>query len=294
MLVRKWLLRSVIVALMLALSLGPLRASPECRFGGRGALLSAVPLAASASGDRLLLPVGLGASALCAHVIAHLAQRLSTVRLAAPALLGLVLIHLVLAPLALPIRVDGVGQLARLARRLERAMPLTPEVQQKTVVVVNAPADVLLSYAQLARAARREPRPKHLYWLATASSPLQVQRVSKTTLRLVPREGFLFSPPERHYRARWLPLQQGERVELSQMTAIVRERTNDGRPQSVDFEFNRPLEDRSYHFMIYRDGTLVPWRLPAVGAARRFPAQHLLGEMFPGPRSASGRVVAQQ
>jgi hypothetical protein len=248
-------------------------------------LLSALPLTASATGDRLLLPVGLGASALCAHAVAWLAaQRMGVLRPAA--VLGVAFlcgIHLVQAPLLLPLRVATVGALGDALARADAAIPAGPDVREQTVVVVNAPIDVLLSYAQVARARRGQPRPRHLYWLATASSPLAVTRTSPTTLSARLEAGWLYTAPERHYRAPWLALALNQTVSLGELTATVRELTDDGRPARVEFRLDDALESKRYVFLYYDGKTLSPWRLPAIGEGRRFPAEGLFTLLYGDP-----------
>lgn len=43
--------------------------------------------------------------------------------------------------------------------------------------------------------------------------------------------------------------------------------TDDGRPKTVDFTFERELEDASLRWVRYEDGDFVPFDLPEVGEA---------------------------
>lgn len=272
------------VLLMIVIASPTLRDKPEARFWATGLLLAAAPLTTSAAGDRLLLPVGIGASALTAQIIASLASSLGARDLRSSTrgravnwahLSSLLLANVVIAPLALPLRTVTTDQLGRAVARADQAIPATPDVTEKTVVVVNAPVDILLSYIQLSRARRQIPRPRNLYWLATASSDFEIERTAANGLRLTKVQGLLYSLPERHYRASWLPLHLGEEVELSEMRARIRDVTQDGRPRVVDFTFREPLEASRYLFLTWRGGELVPFHLPKSSEIRSFPAETL-------------------
>jgi hypothetical protein len=275
------------VLVMAALCYRPLRADPVCRFWGAGLLLSAAPLTTSAAGDRLLFPVSLGAAALTAHVIASLLTELkkhtapTSARLISKlALAGLVLAHAVLAPLALPLRTRATALLGEAADRADRSIPAGASISDKTVIVANAPVDVVLSYIQLSRARRGTPRPKHLYWLATASSPFTLERTAASTLRLEKPAGLLASLTERHYRASWLPLARGAEVLLGEMRARVVDTTSDGKPRVVDFEFREPLDSERYVFLQWTGKALAPLELPGRAERRHFGTEDLFKVMF--------------
>ena len=104
------------------------------------------------------------------------------------------------------------------------------------MIVLNAPADLLVSYSR-SRARRAVSRAlSHLYWLATASSDLRIERIDDHSLRVQPERGFLWSAPERHYRGDARALRPGTQVPLSQMTAQMTAQTPDGRPAATEFQ----------------------------------------------------------
>jgi hypothetical protein len=139
--------------------------------------------------------------------------------------------------------------------------------------VLNAPVNVMLSYLQVARAARHVPRPAHLYWLSSSSSETRVTRIDQRTLRVEQARGFLLRPEETHYRADVRGLRPGKGVALSEMQVRIVATLPDARPKSADFSFAEPLESSRYLFRLYQDGQLVPWQLPAVGGSVVLPAQ---------------------
>jgi hypothetical protein len=250
-----------------------LRRDAHARFWALGMLLSAVPVSASVPGERLLLALGVGGAALLARLLAALWE---TRRLASPArriaTYALLVLHLLAAPFGLPVRAYAMEPLARAMDRLDASLPRSPAVREQSVIILNAPIDVMASYLQVARAARGVPRPAHLYWLSSSSSEVRVTRRDARTLRVEQARGFLLRPEETFYRADAGTLRQAAQVTLSGMQARIVHALPDARPQGVDFAFAEALESPRYLFRIYRDGELVPWQLPAAGGGVTLPA----------------------
>jgi hypothetical protein len=261
----------------------------HARFWATGMLLASVPVSASLPGERLLLAVGFGAAPLLARLLLAAVEnaqsspmRTDEQRPAGGAgaaferhALGLLAgLHLLVAPVGLPIRsYFSFAPLAKACDRLDRGLPRTPDVRDKTAIVLNAPVDVMISYLQAARALRDVPRPEHLYWLFSASSPTRVTRRDAHTLRVTQQAGFLHRPEETHYRADLRGLAPGSRVLLPELAASVVDVMPDGRPHQVDFRFEAPLEASRYLFRSFESGELRSWQLPAPGAGSDFPAQ---------------------
>ncbi|MFW5924720.1 MAG: hypothetical protein ACOCV4_01065 [Myxococcota bacterium] len=273
----------VTAAGVLALSVRLLRQEPTARFWATGMVLAAVPVAASVPGERLLLGVGVGGSAFMALLLVALAQqvreRIARHRLARAGLIGLVGVHLVLAPALLPLRARSMAILGGALREADRSLPSDSGVEDATVVIVQAPVDVFASYIQVRRAQEATPRPAHLSWLATASSPLTITRAAPRVLRLAPDAGFLYAPPEQHYRSPTAAFHPGQRIPMPGFSAVVRRVTPDGRPRTVDFRFDDPLDAPDLLLRVWDDGAYVPFDPPPVGASIRLPARDLFGTL---------------
>jgi hypothetical protein len=266
------------LALLGWLALPLLRRDRHARFWSLGMLLAAVPMSASLPGERLLLCLGIGGSQLIALLIfpepaESQGPALSFLSLRKLCVAGLAFAHLVVAPLALPVRASAMGAVASVVDRMDTSVPSGPDITDKTLVVANAPFDVAVSYLQVMRASRGVPRPRHVHWLASASSEIVVTRTAERTLRVTLARGFLRRPEETHYRSDVSGLGVGARVSLAEFDARVVGLTPDGRPQTVDFTFSNRLDSTRYVFMCYLQGVLVPWRLPTLGASERFAAQ---------------------
>ncbi|MFI5308575.1 MAG: hypothetical protein ACHQ53_14545, partial [Polyangiales bacterium] len=269
-----------------------LREDDEARFWGLGMVLSGCAVAASVPGARLLLVPGLGGAALLAKLIVKLLPSSTEPRRswAAPLLLVIVLLHAVISPVVLLVYASSTRVLSGAIARAQRGIPRGPEIRGRTVVVVNAPFDVLLSYVQVEREVERVPRPEHLYWLATASSELTLTTVDASSVRVRPARGFLLTAPERHYRGDPAALSTGASVSLSQMRVRVLETTADGRPAAAEFAFSEPLASPRYLFLRYDHGELVPFELPPPGSSARFPREDFFATLTEQALSGVGSL----
>lgn len=254
---------TVVVVSWLLLPL--LRADRTSRFWASGMLLAALPLASTFPSDRLLLFIGVGGMALLARLVHGL---VTAVQQGAPPwslrsalTLGLLGMHGIVAPVLLPVRAAQMELFGLAHDRAAADLPTDASIAARTVVVVAAPVVLFANYIQAEREYLGIPRPRHLYLLADASSPLEVTRSGPMRLTIRPREGFLYTPLERHYRqheAGVLPA--GTEIQLSAMSARVLRSRADGRPEAVEFSFEGPPDE--YLFVIWKDGRYVPFELP--------------------------------
>ena len=251
----------------------------QARFWAAGGLLALLPLAASFPSDRLLLLAGIGAMGVLAHVFEPLVARLGGASGGVSSLggrdrvvLAFLLLHGLGAPFLLAFRSAQMEFLGRAADRTIAGIPSDPSVREETVVVVASPFLLLTSYIQAERALTGVPRPRHLYVLASASSPVEVERTGPSVLRVRPESGFLYTPNERHYRGNTASLPAGAMVELDAMRARCARVRSDGRPAEVEFTFTDPGRTR---FLAWKDGTFVPFVLPAVGERVTLPEEDI-------------------
>lgn len=285
-----WAFSSVAVLGAAACAFWPLlRRDRIARFWLVGMVLALVPVTASFPSDRLLLFATVGAMGLLARVTAPLIERSAWRALGAPAAALAIFfggVHLLLAPLCLPLRAAQMQLVGRTLEIATRSFDQIPELERRTVIIVNAPLDALASYIQAERAFRRVPRPQHLYWLTTAASSLQITRPDPTSLLVERSAGFLSTMLERHYRHRPETLKRGEQVQLRPLTATVVSVTADAKPAAVSFRFAEPLESSSYVFLIWKDGRYEPLALDTLTSPLRLPAEDI-GRIL--ARTALGR-----
>jgi hypothetical protein len=273
------ILSIVTVAVVLWLAWPVLRSDTQSRFWALGTVLAAVPVSASVPGERLLLVISVGASPLVARILFPLFDRSRSTaarRVASPrhlCLFALLAIHLCLASLLLPVRAYSMNLLGQAVDRADQSIPMTDAIRQQSVVIVTTPFVVMASYLQVMRESRRQPRPKHLYWLSTASSTVQIKRVAERTLQITPRSGFIYTPLEKHYRGNARKLAKGKTVELSEMIVRITETTRDGRPRSASFTFREPLNSECYRFVVWSNGRYRRFAIPELGTGVALP-QH--------------------
>jgi hypothetical protein len=251
---------------------------PVARFWTLGLLLATVPVTATFPMDRLLVFTGVGAMALVAQLLGNALQggdaagpaRRRVLQISA---IVLVVVHLVVAPLALPLRALSVRLLNAWTARATGAIPEGDAVRGKTLVVLRAPADGSVGYMLVERTARGVPRPAGLRLLASGLASVQVSRLDERTLRVRPAHGFCSTEGERMVRGLSRPFRVGDEVSLANMQALVTGVNAEGRAVEAVFRFDRPLEDPSLLWFSWQGAGLVPYSPPAVGAA------HTLGEI---------------
>ena len=264
-----------IVLAVLAWWVAPIvRTDAIARMWALGSVLACVPIAGTFPADRLLAFVGLGAMGLVAMALHGTFARSDAARapvrsgrLARAVAIAMVFVHLVAAPLLLPVRSRSMVTVEESLALFDRAVPEDPAIRSRTVVVVLAPNEGLISYLPVMRAVMQRPAPAHVRLLASATSPTRVERPSARTLVVQPAGGLLSTTAERMLRTPRIPFVAGDRVAVPGMTAIVETITTDGRPQRVRFDFATDLDDPSLLWLRWDVLGFVPWQPPAVGAS---------------------------
>ena len=179
---------------------------------------------------------------------------------------GTVIVHLVAAPPLLEVRSRSMVTVEESLAIFDRAVPEDPSIFDRTVVVVLAPNEGLVSYFPVIRAVTQRPAPARIRLLASATSPTLVERTGARTLVVTPESGLLSTTSERMLRSKTLPFTAGDRIALPGMTATVETITNDGRPHRVRFHFAVDLDDPSLLWLRWDVLGFVPWTPPPVGS----------------------------
>ena len=259
-----------------------LRRDPTARFFATGMVLAALPVASTFPADRLLGFVGLGGMGLVAQLLgAALVRRErlgeGALRRASGLVVAavMVLVHVVLAPPFLFARSKSMVTIGAIFDRADRGIPSDPTVATRTVILVTTPSDAFCGYIPPMRAARRQPRPAHLTWLATAIKAVTIERVDDRTLRVAPEGGFLRYQVDQMLRTPARPFTRGERIALSGVTIEI-ETLAGGRPLTVLARFDRPLGDPSLVWRRWEGRTYVEYTPPPIGASEVLPAIDML------------------
>jgi hypothetical protein len=260
------------LAIFLCAATPLLREDRVARFWAAGMLLSAIPVCATFPMDRLLTFVGIGAFGLIAqffHTVFDPSRRravpswyrIPTLVLA----IFLVVVHGVLAPIALRFRAGNPMGPRSLTDRFDVRTPLGPSVREQSVVIVNAPSAPHACYLPVQRASDGLPVPRHTRVLASGMPSVTIRRPHKNVLVVRPGKGYLDWVADRLFRGVQHPLSVGEKVALTGMTVEVTVLTGDGRPAEAAFRFTVPLEDASLCWLCYRGKAFETFTPPAVG-----------------------------
>lgn len=281
------------------------RCDARARFFLAGTVLSAIPSCAAFPADRLLPWIGFGAMGATALLLGEIwrgAYPLGTKewqkRLTPVVGVGIALVHLVASPLMLPMRSRGIAQVRTTIDRANDTIPKDAAITEQTAIYVNPPADPFASFIPIRRAATNTPRPKIQRWLCTGLTDVHVTREGPRSLRVRPAAGFVSAPSEQLLRGPGYPLPKGRKIELPGLLVQITETTPDGRPQEILATFDKPLEDASYRWLVWRGSGYLPFAPPATGEAVDIPPVDLLevayGSNSPVTqwiRSASGPIA---
>jgi hypothetical protein len=285
-----------VLAIMLALALVALaliafacarllRRDPIARFFATGMLLAAIPVASTFPADRLLGFVCLGGMGLVAQLLAAAVRDRARLGDGKPRRFGAVaiallmlVVHLVLAPPFLMLRSRSMVAVARVLDRADASIP----GDASTVIIAATPSDALVGYVPLMRRSRGQPCPQRLYWLATSTTNVTLERLDDRTLRVAPERGFLTQEIDQMTRsARIHPFAIGDRIALTGLTIEIESITRDGRPLTALAHFATSLDDPSLTWLRWEGHAYVAYRPPPVGARETLPAvdfSKLLGD----------------
>ncbi|MBX7258413.1 MAG: hypothetical protein K1Y02_18765 [Candidatus Hydrogenedentes bacterium] len=255
-----------LVALALIfLALYPLlRRSPVARFAGLGSLLSMLPVCTVVPQPRLMLIPGFGGMILIALYMHGVFSKAAWVpRKARPIMLVLagawVVLHVVIPTYMMTIMPRMVGSYTQKLDLAFDDLPRSESDLDKTVTILQAPNDFTSWYFHIMRSARAEIIPKHTRTLATGDRGITVSRPDAQTLILRSEKGLVRNKITSIYRGPGYPMQKGDTVTLTGMTATVREVTAEGWPIEAAFQFSVPLEDASLQWYCAASIPLKPY-----------------------------------
>jgi hypothetical protein len=271
---------SAFIAILVVAFARLVRTDRLARFWAVGFVLSLLLVCGAHPTDRHLLVVGVCGSALVARFLQAWLERAKPEQRAllprgATILAGFfVLVHLVAAPVLMPVRVRLPGAVSRGVAKIDSLVPSDPALATQDLVLVNVPFKYLCNFASVVRRSDGGISPRAWRCLGVSADDVAVERPDLRTLVLRPAYGYLRYFEDTNVRSRLVPFAAGDRVELPGITITVREITPDERPAVVEFQFAVPLEYASLRWLVWQDGRYQPYTPPAVGSHTTLPAQH--------------------
>lgn len=259
---------AAVTTVLLILTLIPLwKREVKARFWALGSFLSLIPAASVYPHNRQLLFVSFGAMALIAllfnlHII-ELGNQAATKLLKVSREFGggLMFMHLVLSPLALP--ASSLGMM--LGAPLQRSVAREDDVADRDLVFVTAPDYFAVKLVQLDLRIREKPLPRRWRALAYGYETLTVHRIDAKTLEVDYAGGILQMPLLELYRDKHIPMHVGDKVALDGLNIEVLGTEPDGRCNKARFSFDTPLDDPRFKFLNWSDHGFEPWAPPAIG-----------------------------
>ena len=246
-----------------------------------GSLLALLPGLASIPGDRVLFLSNLAVVAALTTVLQHAWQRAERGVKVWAARLSVLLfgfVHVLLAPLSFAFGAWTLATTshAALAAAAQAEIPVRPGL---TVVGIGLsdPLVGMYLWPSLYVAPRPEPRPSAVYLLSMSAHRHRVRRLDERTLEVTLLDGTLLDDAlEYLFRAHSAPLRAGDRAALGAFSVQVLDE-NAGRPTRFSVQFDRPLEDETLAFVIWKRGALRAFIPPKLGETVL--VEHELGPM---------------
>lgn len=289
---------------LIAWTLRPLlRESATARFWALGMLLAGLPICATFPHDRILFGVGIGAMGLIAQFIGFRfharEQQERDEQLADPnqpdpfhkprftprdwgvrtLAAFFIVCHVYLAAVFLPMKALAPMFLRRLEARSYATIPQDKSVTKKSIILLQNPG--FLAHTMFAMYALNDkPQPQVLRQLSITLKPLKVRRDDAHTLTLT-AEDFLVDRSTRFLvRSTALPFKKGQVFRNKGVTVTVTKLGASGRPQEATFRFDKPLNDSSFLWMVWKGKGFVPYNPPAIGKTETLPAINPISIFF--------------
>lgn len=244
-----------------------LRKDRACLFFATGMLLSLIPVCATWPNDRLLLFSGFGAFGLIATFLSRaFAVERPGPRFRARAVAWLmVLVHVIIAPLLLPVRGRATGRM--LHDYIENGARTLPANTGAMLVVVNAPDPLVPGIAGAAHYyADPIPLSGRLRQLAVvADGEGLAERIDDHTLSVTATRGFFHDPFSQVFRSRSNRFHAGDVVTVKGMRVEIMEVDSEGFPRRIHFRFDVLLEDPSLVWITWQGQGFVPFKPPGKG-----------------------------
>jgi len=258
-----------IVLLAIFYAIKPLMDNAAIRFFGLATVLSVIPFCATLPDDRQLILPGFGAMGIIASFLAAVgaqpAAACFTTKMRKTLAVILAIISFIIGPVQFQSSAFTVWFMQKPINRMADTISRCRLTPGTTIVLLNAPMDIAVSYAPLVLLERGLAAPPNMLLLSAGKSAVTVMRPDDHTLKLHLEQGLLGGPYERIFRGDYDTIQVGEKHELPAVSVTVDGLTKDKRVSDITYVFKQPLESSSHiWFYCTPQGLLMPFTLPAV------------------------------
>ncbi|MCP4263939.1 MAG: hypothetical protein GY774_41500 [Planctomycetes bacterium] len=278
-----WRVSIVFLIFLIFIMIPLLWSQRTTRFWATGMVLSVLPICATFPSDRLLTFVGIGAMGIIAqfiHFVFDKTERQPKIflwRIPALILAGIfILVHLIIAPLTLPLRASNTMLPKKYLDKLMLTDALDESVKEQDLVIVNPPITFLMLQSPMMWECNNQPMPRHLRILTSSLfQPVEVYRPDAKTLVVRPSYGFYTYVLDSLFRNEDHPFSVGDRVELTSMTVEIRKMTSFDNVAEAAFIFSVALEDPSLRWLQNKNNAFVPFTPPEIGQTVVLPGGNL-------------------
>lgn len=242
-----------------------------------GFALSMIAVAGLAPDTRLLLHTSLGLFPIVALSVTGAfgsgfpRPRQRAWRVLAGVLASFWLFSLALvSALHMPARTSSIASVQRSFDRFP-LLPLPRSASDRTAIVINA-ADPLLAATRAVTSSPGVDSPAVLS-LSFVAGPVSVTRIGDRALRIHALQGHLFAPSAALFCRAWPTPAHAAR--LRDLTVQVVDGPAAVGPTTVDYRFDRALDDPSLLWLAWNGTAYGPFSVPALGQTAVVPAQPL-------------------
>jgi hypothetical protein len=242
-----------------------------------GAAISILPVAAAFPSSRLLLLPSLGASVATGAILYHWRQERKAGkpgRLRNGFCWYLAALNLALPLVVWPAQSAIFGGLAQVSKQAYLNAEIDDaNVAGQRLILLVSPDPLTCVYPVVVRAVEGHPAPKSFHALSMAPHPHRLTRTGPNRFELEVVNGAMLETEfERLFRSADYPIKQGHEIDLGWLKITVLETTASG-PSKVEFAFDKPLEDPSLCFLMWKHKGLRKAALPTVGKVMELPRQ---------------------
>lgn len=213
-----------------------MKESATARFWAAGALFSVAPITTTVPADRNLLFVGIGSSMLLGMLFHTLFTRLQTSRLHRGGTWILVVIHLILAPLLMPVFSYSPQIWNHLmGLPLARKIPITNP--DESLLTFGIPMPIGLGSTPM-RFAEGLPLANKFWMISSLKQNFTITRANHDTLLVKAEDGFIDSIEATLRNVHRKPFTPDFKISLTDMDIAVKRVDENGRPLELTLTFN--------------------------------------------------------